>query len=131
MKLPKAEQPAKGDGKSFLVLKMAVDDPLIQAKMKLLELLSSKLNEFSGGFLTDQSMVAFLADTLETLLRSFMNMFIIKSVILKVDPQIKLLKIDVPEKNLYKPGENIDIGMGAKLYVSTYQRSPKFKESIL
>ena len=131
MKLPKAEQPAKGDGKSFLVLKMAVDDPLIQAKMKLLELLSSKLNEFSGGFLTDQSMVAFLADTLETLLRSFMNMFILKSVILKVDPQIKLLKIDVPEKNLYKPGENIDIGMGAKLYVSTYQRSPKFKESIL
>ena len=50
MKLPKAKQPAKREGKSFLVLKNAVDDPLIQAKMKFLELLSSKLNEFLGGF---------------------------------------------------------------------------------
>ena len=44
MKLPKAKQLAKGEGKSFLVLKKAVDDILIQAKMKLFELLSSKLN---------------------------------------------------------------------------------------
>ena len=49
----------------------------------------------------------------------------------KADTQIKLLKIDVMDKNLYKPGENIDIGMGAKLYVSTYKRSSKFKESTL
>ena len=46
MKLPKAKQPAKGEGKRFLVLKNAVDDPLIQAKVKFLEFLSSKLNEF-------------------------------------------------------------------------------------
>ena len=39
MKLPKAKQPSKREGKSFLVLKNAVDDPLIQAKMKFLELL--------------------------------------------------------------------------------------------
>ena len=45
--------------------------------------------------------------------------------------QIKLLKIDVTNKNLYKPGENIYIRMGAKLYVSTYKRSPKVKESTL
>ena len=36
MRLPKAKQPTKGEGKSFLVLKKAVDDPLIQAKMKFL-----------------------------------------------------------------------------------------------
>ena len=42
-------------------------------------------------------------------------MFILKSAILKADTQIKLLKIDVTDKNLYKPGENIDIGMRAKL----------------
>ena len=34
---------------------------------------------------------------------------------LKADTQIKLLKIDVTDKNLYKPRENNDIGMGAKL----------------
>ena len=58
-------------------------------------------------------------------------MFILKSVILKADTRIKLLKIDVTDKNLYKPGENIDIGMGSKLYFSTYKRSPRFKESTL
>ena len=41
-----------------------------------------------------------------------MNMFVLKSVMLKGDTQIKLLKIDVSDKNLYKPGENIDIGTG-------------------
>ena len=98
--------------------------------MKFLELLSSKLNDFLRDFQTDQPMVSFLAGTLETLLRSFRN--VLKSGMLKADTQIKLLKIDVTEdKDLNKPGENIDIGMGAKLYVSTYKRSPKFKESTL
>ena len=48
-----------------------------------------------------------------------MNMFILKSVMLKAE--IQLLKIDVTDKKL-KLGDNIDIGMGAKLYVSTYKR---------
>ena len=42
-----------------MVLKNAVDDSLIQAKMKFLELLSFKLNELLRGFQTDQSMVPF------------------------------------------------------------------------
>ena len=99
--------------------------------MNFLELLSSKLNKLLRGFQTDQPIIPFLAETLETLFRSFMNMFILKSVMLKADTQIKLLKIDVMDKNLYKPGENIDIWMGAELYFSTYKRSPKFKESTL
>ena len=103
----------------------------IQAKMKFLELLSSKLNEFLRGFQTDQPIVTFLAETLETLWRSFMNMFILQSVMLKADTQIIQLKIDVTNKVLYKPRENINIEIGAKLYVSTYKRSPKFKESTL
>ena len=60
-----------------------------------------------------------------------MNMFILNSVMLKGDTQIKQLKIDMVDKNLYKPGKKIDIGMSAKLYVSTYKRSPKFKENTL
>ena len=58
-----------------------------------------------------------------------MNMFILKCVMLKADTQIKLLKIYVTDENLYKPGEKNDIGLWAKLYVSTYKRSPRFKES--
>ena len=47
--------------------------------MKFLELLSSKLNEFLTGYQTDQPVVPVLAETLETLLRSFMSMFILKT----------------------------------------------------
>ena len=51
--------------------------------------------------------------------------------ILYTDIHVILLKIDVTDKNLYKTGGNIDFGKGAILYVSTYKRSLKFKESIL
>ena len=51
-------------------------------------------------------------------------MFILKSVMLKGDTQIKLLKIDMTDKNLYKPGKNIYI-------VSTDKGSAKFKENTL
>ena len=63
--------------------------------------------------------------------KKFVKNFWAPSVMLKADIQIKLLKIDVTDKNLYKPGENIDIGMGTKLNVSTYKTSLKFKESAL
>ena len=46
MKLPKAKQLVRGEKKSSAVLKKAVDDPFVQAKMKFFELLSRKLNEF-------------------------------------------------------------------------------------
>ena len=50
VKLPKSKQPGLGERKSFAVLKKVVDDPLIQAKMKLIEYLADKLNEFVRGF---------------------------------------------------------------------------------
>ena len=78
--------------------------------MTFLELLSSKLNEFLRGYQTDQPMVPVLAKTLETLLRSFMSIFIFKR------PK------SVTNKNLFRLGENTDIEMGAKLYVSTDKR---------
>ena len=68
--------------------------------MNFLELLSSKLNNLLRGFQTDQPIIPFLAETLETPFRSFMNMFILNSVMLKADTQIKLLKIDVMDKNI-------------------------------
>ena len=33
MKLPKAKQPVKGEGKSFLILKKALDDPVLCSKL--------------------------------------------------------------------------------------------------
>ena len=61
-----------------MVLNKEIHDQFIQAKMKFSELLPPQLNEFLRVFQTEQPMVPFLAETLETLLRSFMNMFVLK-----------------------------------------------------
>ena len=73
-KLPKSQQP---QGKSFKVLQDAVKDPLIPAKLKLVEFIASKLNRFLTGFQTDQPMVPFLHDVLKEILTTIMKMFMI------------------------------------------------------
>ena len=78
-KLPKSKQPAKGEGKQFLLLRKQVDSSLIQAKMKFMEYVASLLNEFLRAFQTDKPMVPFMAETLHTLVRFIMTMFIINA----------------------------------------------------
>ena len=128
--MPKSKQPGR-EGKSFAVLKKVVSDPLIQAKMKLIEYLASKLNEFLRGFQTDQPMLPFLCDTLQKNPRSIMNMFISTSAMGEANTLIKLLKIDVTDSSIYKSCDASDIGMCAKLYVTWYKMSPALKESVL
>ena len=130
-KLPKSKQPAKGEGKQFLLLRKQVDSPLVQAKMKFMEYVASLLNEFLRGFQTDQPMVPFLAETLHTLVRCIMTMFILNETMQKANNLMKLLKVDVSDRGIYKPLEATDIGMGAKICVSKYKHSPKFKQSVL
>ena len=126
--LPKSKQPA---GKSYPILVTAIEDKLIQAKMKLVEYISSKLNVFLRGFQTDQPMVPFLCEALERLLRLFMSMFILGEVMSNANTLMKLLKVQVTDKGLYKPLNTIDIGLGAKMRVTEYKKSSNFKEGIL
>ena len=130
-KLPKSSQPGKGEGKQFLILKKAIHDPLIIAKMKLMEYIAGQFNEFLRGFQTDQPMVPFICEVLESKLRSIMNMFIINEKMREADSLQKLLKVDVNDKNIYKPGETLNIGIGAKLKVTHFKKSSQFKQSLL
>ena len=145
--------------------------------MKLVEYISSKLNEFLRGFQTDQPIIPFLCAALETLLRLFMNMFISRDVMTNnantlmnmfisrdvmtnnantlmnmfisrdvmtnnantlmnmfisrdvmtnnANTLMKLLKVNVTDKG------TIDIGLGAKMHVAEYKKSPHFKETVL
>ena len=94
--------------------------------MKLIEYLFSKVNEFLRDFQTDQPIVPFLAETLETLIMSFMNMFILKNVMDKTDTLMILLKVDVKDKNLYKTLGHNRCRNGGSL-----QEVNKFKETTL
>ena len=127
-KLPKSQQPGKGEGKQFLLLRKTVDDPLMPAKMKLLEYVCSLLNEFLRGFQTDQPMVPFLCETLSSLIRTIMKMYINSSVMKKHDSVQKLLEIDASDRNNFKQKDQTDIGIGAKVFISTYKGSSSFKQ---
>ena len=128
---PKSKQPGKGEGKQWLLLRQKIDDPLMPARMKLLEYVSSLLNEFLRGFQTDQPMVPFLCETLGSILRTILSMYINSSIMKKADNLAKLLNIKPDEPNNFKQKDLIDLGMGARLLISTYKKSSSFKQSKL
>ena len=76
-------------------------------------------------------MVPSLSDTLEEILRSIMSMFVSATTMKNADTLVKLLKIDVKEKALYKSRYCTEIGMAAKIYVSNYKMPPGFKNRVL
>ena len=59
-------------------------------------------------------MTAFLAETLEQLLRYFCPKFVKKDVMLKVSTASKLIKIDFNDKNNLVSVTNLDLGFGIK-----------------
>ena len=65
--LPKSRQP---QGKSCNILKDSFNDPLMKAKLKLLEFVSNKLSKFLRDYQTDQPMVPFLCNSLKEILTS-------------------------------------------------------------
>ena len=58
-------------------------------------------------------------------------MHVFSDTIKKADTTLKLLKIDSLNKNIHKPLDALDVGMGAKLHLSTYKKSEKYKGSLV
>ena len=58
-------------------------------------------------------------------------MHVFSDTIKKADTALKLLKIDPLKKNIYKPPDALDVGMGAKLHLSTYKKTEKYKGSLV
>ena len=55
-------------------------------------------------------------------------MHVISDTIKKADTTLKLLKIDPLIKNIHKPPDALDVGMGAKLDLSTYKKTEKSRK---
>ena len=55
-------------------------------------------------------------------------MRVLSDTIKKADTKLKLLKIDPLDKNIHKSPDAFDVGMGAKLHLSSYKKSEKCKE---
>ena len=124
--LSKSRQP---QGKSFTILKDSFNDAPMKAKLKFLEFVSDKINKLLQ---TDQPNLPYLlCNSLEELLTSPLQMFILNDTTKKADIMLKLMKIDTNDVNLHKPYELIQMGTAAKLHVANYKKSTDFKESTL
>ena len=74
-----------------------------------LEERTKKLNKFLTLFPTDQPMAPFLTETLDGLVRFFIEKFILKSVIDKVHSSIFFTKIDLNDVTRQKPSCLVDL----------------------
>ena len=124
--LCKSKQP---QGKRFDCLVLALKDPLIKAKFKLVEYVSMKLNCFLRGFQTDKPMIPFLYGVLTDIVHSLLQMFVKEEICDKTDTLQKLLNLDLSDVNIRKKVP--EIGVGAKLIVMDYKKSKGFNENTL
>ena len=62
---------------------------------------------------------------------SFSIMHVFSDTMKKADTTLKLLKIDPLNKNIHKPLDALDVGMGVNLHLYTWRKSEKYKGSLV
>ena len=94
--------------KSFQVIKEAVDDKLILAKLHFCKCIASELQPFLPNYQTDKPMVCFLATDLSTLLRALMRRFIKDDLLSEATTVEKVMVVDIEEKSNHKSYKKIE-----------------------
>ena len=113
--LPKSKQPGRGrpgENKSYDFLLSKMNDLLVPVKLRFFEETAKKLNNFLVTFQTSSLMVPLLVDSLESLVRSFAERFILPDVLKQANTTIKLSQLDLTDPNIqmrtYAVGFSID-----------------------
>jgi hypothetical protein len=82
------------------------------------EEVAKKLNEFLVVFQTDQPMAPFLVETLDGVIRFFLEKFMLKAVMDKSSSPLSLTKIDLCETAKQKPASLADLGFAINHEIS-------------
>ena len=117
-KLPKSKIPKS---QSFKNLQEFIRDPLIVAKLQFFICIARILGPFLKKFQTDQPMVPFLAQELQTILEAILTKFVKKSVLEGATTCAKIANIDVMKKDNLLPPKKVDIGFAAKMSMQKMQ----------
>ena len=89
-------------------------DSLVPLKLQFFEDITKTLNSLLFLYQTDKLMVPFLAESLETLLRSLCARFFRKDVLESAKTASLLIKLDVADKTNWKDVNSDDLGFGIK-----------------
>ena len=96
--------------KSFKIIRDAVQDPLMPAKMAASESVAKQLQPFLAIFQSDNPLLPFMASTLQNMIAGLMKRFVKADVLQKATSAAKLLKLDLSEKKTFLEINKVDIG---------------------
>lgn len=99
--------------KSYRIVRDAVQDPLIPAKMAAFESVSSQLQPFLALFQSDNPLLPFMVSTLQKIIEGLMKRFIKSDVLHKATSAVKLLQVDLSDKKNYLEMKKVDTGFVA------------------
>ena len=99
--------------KSFKIIRDAVQDPLMPAKMAAFESVAKQLQPFLTIFQSDNPLLPFMASTLQKMIAGLMKRYVKADVLQKATSAVKLLKLDLSEKKTFLEINKVDIGFVA------------------
>ena len=99
--------------KSFKIIRDAVQDPLMPAKMAAFESVAKQLQPFLAIFQSDNPLLPFMASTLQKMIAGLMKRYVKADVLQKATSAVKLLKLDLSEKKTFLEINKVDIGFVA------------------
>jgi hypothetical protein len=102
------------DTKSFDVVKKALADPLLIAKLSFFSSIAAPMETFLKKYQTDFPMIPFLGKDVGDLLRNVLRRFVKSDIVTEATTAFKLLKVDVCDVNKHKAQKSIDIGFIAE-----------------
>lgn len=102
------------DTKSFKSVKQAIKDPLMPAKLAFISSLANEVTPFLKRYQTDKPMIPFLAPDLHSVLRSLKARFVKSDELTAASSIVKLVNIDVAEKNNHCSPQNIRVGFSTE-----------------
>ena len=114
--------------KSFKIIRDAVQDPLMPAKMAASESVAKQLQPFLAIFQSDNPLLPFMASTLQKIIAGLMKRFVMADVLQKATSAVKLLKLDLTEKKTFLEINKVDIGFVAVDKLKKLQAEKKISD---
>lgn len=102
------------NSKNFGIMKSALSDSLLMAKLEFLLSVANMLERFLKMFQSNNPMLPYMYNELFTLMKEIANRFVKKEVIDGIKTGKALIKLDLKKDGVLKTAPQIDIGFGAK-----------------
>ena len=99
--------------KSFKIIRDAVQNPLMPAKMAAFESVAKQLQPFLAIFQSDNPRLSVMASTLQKTIAGLMKRYVKAYVLQKATSAVKLLILDLSEKKTFLEFNKVDIGFVA------------------